>query len=324
MLHKKLRVYNKVLDKIRLSKNILCLSHRNPDLDTVWSATWIYQILKDNFLDKNIDLVCVDYLPSKYDFLWFNKYYKNDFNPDDYDLIIFLDSWSKTQTWFDLKYPKLYDKISYNTLNIDHHPTNEVYWKQNIIITKYASTTMIITELFLLTWLYISPTASTCLLAWLYTDTWSFKHSNTDKTAYLIASKLVELWWDVELIVNRFFKSNKLSTIKLWWKILNDSFIDDDFVLNAYVNNSMLDSYKASYDDIAWVIDYLNMAEWINYTKLLTQKWEYIKWSLRTLKDDIDLTKIAWIYNWGWHKKASWFTIQAKVNTKQYLNLITT
>ncbi|MDP5038892.1 MAG: bifunctional oligoribonuclease/PAP phosphatase NrnA [Candidatus Gracilibacteria bacterium] len=323
MLHKKLRVYKKVLDKIKKSKNILCLSHKNPDLDTVGSATGIYQILKDNFLEKNIDLVCVDNIPLKYDFLGFNKYYKNDFNPDDYDLIIFLDSGSKTQTGFDLKYPKLYDKISYNTLNIDHHPTNEVYGKQNVIITKYSSTTMIITELFLVNGLYISSKASTCLLSGLYTDTGAFKHSNTDKTTFFIASKLFELGGDFQLIVNNFFKNNSLKTIKLWGKILSESFIDEDNIMNAYVNKTMLDSYDTTYDEISGVIDYLNMAEGINYTKLLTQKGEFIKGSLRTLKDDIDLTKIASLYNGGGHKKASGFTLQAKVNTKQYLNLIT-
>ena len=170
---------------------------------------------------------------------------------------------------------------------------------------------------------FISKDAATCLLAWLYSDTGWFRHSNTDKTAYLIASKLVELWWDVELIVNQFFKSNKLSSLKLWWKIISESFISEDNILYAYVNQTMLKSYDSKYEDIAWIIDHLNWVEWLNYTTLLTQKWDYIKASLRTLKDDVDLTKIALQYKGWWHKKASWFTVEATVEQKQFLNLIT-
>jgi len=35
MLEKKLRVYKKLLEKIKLSKNIALVSHKNPDLDTI-------------------------------------------------------------------------------------------------------------------------------------------------------------------------------------------------------------------------------------------------------------------------------------------------
>lgn len=322
MLYKKLRVYSKVLEKIKSAQKIVCLSHKNPDLDTLWSACWIYQIILDNYPTKEVDLVCIDKIPQKYEFLPNVQNFKQNFDPDDYDLIIFLDSWAKDQTWFDELYPKMYDKQSYNTLSIDHHITNQIYAKQNILIVTYASTTMIVLEVFYLNWLIISPDAATCLLAGLYTDTWAFKHSNTDKTAFLIASKLFELGWNHDIIVNSFFRSNKLSTIKLWWKIINDSFIWEDNVLYAYVNQTMLDSYNSTYEDITWVVDYLNTAENINYTTLLTQKWDYIKASLRTLKDDIDLTKIASKYKWWWHKKASWFTVQAKVEQLQSLNLI--
>lgn len=320
MIEKKLRVYKQILDKIYLAKNIALISHKNPDLDTIWSALGFYEIVKTNFQNKNLELFCIDDIPEKYKFLQNIEKYKKDFNPKNFDLIVFFDSWGKNQTWFDLVYPELYDKKSYNTLNIDHHITNEIYWKQNIINTKYSSTTMIIFEIFYLMKKYFSPTSATALLAWIYTDTWAFKHPNTDKNTYYVASKLVKLWWDFETIVWKFFKTNKLSTIKLWWRIMSESFIDETWVLYAYVNKTMLDTYNSTYEDISWVIDHLNTAEWIKYTTLLTQKWEYIKWSLRTLRDDVDLTQIAKKYDWWWHKKASWFTTEWQLESFKTLN----
>jgi len=321
MLDKKIRVYSQIIEKIKLSKNIALVSHKNPDIDTIGSTTAFYQVLSNNFLSKNIDLICADKIPSKYSFLTHSQKFQHHFHPKNYDLIIFFDSGSKSQTWFDELYPELFDGNTYNTISIDHHITNELYAKQNILNISYASTTMIVFELFALTGLFISPLAATNMLAWIYTDTGGFKHGNTNEVTYFIASKLVELWGNIQIIVDKFFKNNKLSTIKLWGKILSDSFIDENEVLYAYVNKTSLESYNSDYEDIYGVVDYLNTAQDIKYTTLLTQKWEYIKASLRTLRDDIDLTKIAQKFDGGWHKKASGFTTKAQIEEIKSFNL---
>lgn len=321
MIERKITIYSKVIEKIKLSKNIALISHKNPDIDTVWSTTAFYEIVKDNFFDKNLDLICVDDIPEKYKFLKNTNIYKKDFNPKNYDLIIFFDSWSKTQTWFDTKYAELFDGKTYNTISIDHHITNELYAKQNILNTTYSSTTMIVFELFYLNWCKISNISATNLLAWIYTDTWWYKHSNTNEVTYFISSILKKLWANHELIVNKFFKNNSLSTIKLWWKILSNSFINDEWVLFSYVNKTMLDSYNCDYEQVSGVIDYLNTADGIKYSTLLTQKWEFIKASLRTLRDDIDLTQIAKRFDGWWHKKASGFTTKAQIEEIKTFNL---
>jgi phosphoesterase RecJ-like protein len=169
--------------------------------------------------------------------------------------------------------------------------------------------------------LKVSKVAATNILAGIYTDTWGFKHSNVNEITYLFASKLLEYGANFQIIVDKFFKNNTLSTIKLWGKILSDSFIDENGVLYSYVNKSMLDSYNSTYEEISGVIDHLNTAEWIKYSTLLTQKWEYVKASLRTLRDDIDLTQIAKKFDGGWHKKASWFTTKAQIEEFKTYNI---
>lgn len=316
MIYKKLTVYWLLLDKLKFSNNIALISHKNPDIDTIWSATAFYEIISDNFSNKKADLICIDSIPNNFKFLKNTLIYKKDFNPDDYDLIVFFDSWSKYQSWYYEKYNKLFDSKKYNTISIDHHHTNELYAKQNILNTTYSSTTMIVFEIFFIMWLKISSISATNLLAWIYSDTWWYKHSNTDKVTFFMAALLKKIWADHNLIVNKLFKANDLSTIKLWWKILSNSFINDEWILYSYVNKTMLDSYNCDYHNITWVIDYLNTAEGIKYSTLLTQKWEFVKASLRTLRDDIDLTQIAKKYDWWWHKKASWFT--TKVNLQEF------
>lgn len=324
MIQKKIRVYEKVLAKIIKAQKIAFISHKNPDLDTIWTATWFYEVIKENFPEKKLSLYCIDDIPEKYKFIKHTELYKYNFNPTDYHLIIFLDSWSSDQTWYDCIFPELYDKNTYNTISIDHHISNTIYAKQNILNTKYASTSMIVFEMLYINNLVISKDACTCFLAWIIYDTGWFKHSNVDRVCFLITSKLIKLWAEKDFIVDKFYNTNKLSKIKLWWKILKDSFIDNNWVMNSYVNKTTIDSFWTNYDDINGVVDYLNMAENIKYTKLLTQKWDYVKWSLRTLRDDVDLVSIAKKYNGAWHKKASWFTIKSTVESIKTLNLITT
>jgi hypothetical protein len=43
---------------------------------------------------------------------------------------------------------------------------------------------------------------------------------------------------------------NSLSQIKLWGRIMKESFVDKDQILHSYVNQSLLSSYDCNYDDI--------------------------------------------------------------------------
>lgn len=319
MEEKKLRVYNKIWTKIKNAKKIALVSHRNPDGDTLWSSTALFEAIKTNFFFKKIDLICIDDISEKMLFIPNTNRFTKNFDYHKYDLIIFSDISNIWQTWFDKIYPSFLNDKKFNTINIDHHITNKLFARQNIVISWYASTTLIIYEMFKLLNIKINKTAATSLLTWIMTDTWWFKHSNTDSLVFEYTSELITLWADLDLIVNKFFKSNKLSILRLWWKIIWKSFINKD-ILYTYINKSDLDTFWVNYDDISWVVDYLNMIDTIKYSVTLTQKGEYVKWSLRTLRNDIDLSKLASKYWWWWHKKASWFTKEWIINETKTLN----
>lgn len=319
MISKKIQIYSQIINKIKNSKNIAIVSHINPDLDTIWRTMWLYQIIKDNFLYKNIDLICKDDIPKNFSFLLNINKFKKSFNPKDYDLIFFLDTSNPSLTWFLEEYKELFEK-KYNTISIDHHISNTLFSKQNILNATYTSTTMIIWEIFYLLWYKITSISSTYLLAWLYTDSLSFQTSNTNNITYFIASKLVWLGRDRQLIVDKIFKTKKLNSLRLYWEILSNSFIDEENILYAYINKTSLDDYNLNYEDTKWVLDLLTWVLWVKYVVFLTQKWDFIKWSLRTLRDDIDLNSIAFKYWWWGHKKASWFTISWELKETKTLN----
>ncbi|MDD5212932.1 MAG: DHH family phosphoesterase [Candidatus Gracilibacteria bacterium] len=320
MLDKKLRVYNKIIDKIKGASNIALISHRNPDGDTLGSATAFYQIINSNFVSKNIDLICKDLIPKNLSFIHNSELYKQDFNPNNYDLIIFFDSGSKSQTLLDLEFPELFDGKTYNTIGIDHHITNEIYAKQNLILTGYAATAMIVYEIFSFTGYYIDSIASTNILTGIYTDTGGLKHSNTDALAYKYTAELINLGADLSYIVDNFFKNNSFDKLKLWGKIIDKSFIDKENILYTYINKNDVDSFNCDFTDASGITDLLNSADGIKYSVILTQKGEYVKGSLRTLRDDIDLTDLAKKHGGGGHKKASGFTVRGNIEEFKSLN----
>ena len=320
MKEQKIKAFWHLLMNIEFSKTIAIISHKNPDLDTTSSALVFYKILKNIDNKKVIDLICIDEIPKKFDFLGNTWLFKNEFIPKEYDLIIFMDSSSPDVTGFEYIFPELYNKTSYNTVNIDHHFTNKLYAKQNIVNANYASNTMIIFDICETYNLKITKEIANLLLVWIMSDTWGLKHANTDTNVLEVVSKLINLWWEINFIVDNFFHKNNINTLKMWWKIIWSSFIENE-ILHAYVNKSDIDAFDCTYEDIWGVVDYLNMVWEASYTTLLTQKWDFVRGSLRTLRNDVDLSKIAKKLNGWWHKKASGFTIEWKLELHTWVSI---
>ena len=289
---------------IENSEKILIISHKHPDGDTLWAWTAWFEYLKSIW--KKAELACDSDVPNMLKFIPNSEFYKRDFILEDFDLVIINDAWAKQIAGFMDSHPELYEK-KIPTINIDHHASNDMYWTINLV-ELVASTTCLIHEIFEELNYKIAPNTATSLLTWIYTDTWSFKHSNTDSYTLRIASKLMSKWANLKKITKNCFQTTKIPTMKLWWRVLSNIFRNEEWITTSVIKQEDFDETWSKYEDLTWVVDYLNSVPWSEYSILLTERDWKIKWSLRT-ENDIDLTKIAWKFWWWWHKKASWFTI---------------
>ena len=107
---------------IKTSKNILLVSHLNPDGDTLGSMCGMYSLIMDNY-KKKCDMVSVSEVPVTYNFLPYISEVKHISEYDlsrEYDLIINLDV-AAIDRCADVQ--KLFNKAK-TTINIDHHETN--------------------------------------------------------------------------------------------------------------------------------------------------------------------------------------------------------
>ena len=130
--------YSKLNDIIKSSKNILIISHVNPDGDTLGSMCGVYSAILENY-KKKCDMMAVSKVPEVYSYMPNLSKVRNieEFDKSrEYDLVINVDV-AAIDRICDGK--TLFDKAKF-TVNIDHHKTNNAYGNLNFINPEASST----------------------------------------------------------------------------------------------------------------------------------------------------------------------------------------
>ena len=216
---------------IKSSKNILLVSHINPDGDTLGSMCGMLSLIKDN-CKKNCDMVVVSKIPSIYTFLPNIDKAKDieEINLSrEYDLVINLDV-ASIDRCADAKI--LFEKAK-KTVNIDHHETNKKYGQINIIDPKASATGEIIAEIAQkLNW-KISKNTAICLYTAIMTDTGCFRFSNTTQKTMEYAGKLLSCGINSSEIAQRCYESNSKDMVLFQsYCISKANFIENDKYLS--------------------------------------------------------------------------------------------
>ena len=232
------------------------------------------------------------------------------FDQDKYDICIFVDVWNINLAWF-------WEKVNYRMpiVNIDHHASNIWYWDINLVENTKSSSATVLFDYFKWMWYSFDKEIATCLLTWIYTDTGSFMYSNVRPTTFYRASYLLDIWWDIDLIAKNFFLNNTFSFVKLLWKVLWRLKISNDGIGYSYLKKEEICQSWCKYEEMDWIVWRLNMLDNVKYVCFLYEKWDIVKWSLRTTREDVDLTEIVKKFNWWWHRKATWFSLDWYIST---------
>jgi len=301
---------NGVLEAIKKAETVLLVSHKAPDGDTLGSALGLYHTLVQ--MGKKPTVACIDKPGQVYSFMPGIENYRGGIDHTDYDLIFILDAGATHLTGVHTLYPQLFDK-SREVINIDHHPTNELYGRYNVVVPTAPSTTMIIYQMLTDLDLPIDRNTATCLLTGIYTDTGSFMHSNTNAEALRVAARLLAKGANLRSISKEVFNTTRLSTMCLWGRVLRSIYRTPDGVTMAIVTQKDFAECGAVYDEMTGVVDYVNSVPNSAYSVILAEKQGTVKGSLRTLNDDVDVSAIASSYGGGGHTKAAGFTVKGRL-----------
>lgn len=117
-------------------------------------------------------------------------------------------------------------------VNIDYHSENENFGQVNIVDMTASSTSEVVTN----TLLAIDQEALTenvaqCLLTGIISATDSFQQKNTTPQALHLSAKLIEHGADRQEIVKYLYKTQPLSIIKLWGRIMAKLRLQEDLNL---------------------------------------------------------------------------------------------
>ncbi|MBI2463325.1 DHH family phosphoesterase, partial [Candidatus Peregrinibacteria bacterium] len=234
-----------------------------------------------------------------------------------YDLIIVVDAGDLEQLG------KLYDdhtEFFFTTpvINIDHHASNSEFGRINLVDVMASSTTEILFDL--IKELkpgenFIDPDVATALLAGIITDTGSFQNANTTPKSLEYASDLVDLGARQQEIIKNVYKTKRLSTLKLWGKILTKMRSDEKyrFIWSSLTLEDFMET-KSGPEETGDIIDELmTNAPGMEIALILKEREpEFISGSLRSTTDQVDVSKIAAAFGGGGHVRAAGFRVKGK------------
>ena len=304
-------LYGEIQEEVKKAQNILLISHRRPDADTL-GAIIALQMWCER-LGKGTKLACVDKPSRIFKFMPRVDQYVDDFDLGEHDLIIIADAGASYMTNFHLKYPEMFDG-SVPIINIDHHPSNDNFGKINLVDPRAASATVVVYRLMKALNVNIDEDMATCLLAGVYSDTGSFMHSNTSQEVYAVAADLVELGGRMSEIAEALFRSNNINKLKMWGKVLEKAVVTDENVVMSVIQNEDYEAIGGSPDHLSGVIDYLNMVPGSKFAVLVNEDRKgNVKGSFRTRQNDIDLSRVAAVFGGGGHAKASGFMMEGRL-----------
>jgi len=305
-----------ILDEIKRANNILINVHRNPDLDSIGSATAIYQALTKIF-KKKVTLVCPHEIPENFKFLkGADNVETVDFSDwagksRPYDLFLILDSGSYNIVTGskEIKLPDVKKII------IDHHKTNN--WTDyllRLLDEKSSSTCEIIYQLFLDWGIEIDRDMATSLFSGIAGDTVFFKYGENAKKTFKIATELLDKGADKNKLIDQVFDNFDFGLVQLIGEFLTKMQKGDGYIYSILDNKTFIKfgKQRGAREIVANLFarsikgfDFGIMA--IEYEK------DKFAVSFRS-KKDTDVSEIAKRFGGGGHKNAAGATIHGNID----------
>ena len=304
----------KIFSQIDQSKNILLISHRRPDGDTVGSAMAFFGYIND--LKHQVSAFCVDPIPENLFFLPNTGLYSHSLTLDElkkFDLIIALDCGDLNQTGIK---DVLTARAKHNILiNIDHHFTNDHYGDINLVRPEASSTGEVVYTLFQKMNKPIGKNMTNALLTGIVTDTTFFSNAGTTIDSIKLASDLLLRGAKIKEVTKNVWKNKNLTALKLWGHVLNRLIFNEKHgAVIGIITEEDLAAGNVPSDALEGIANFLTAVYNARLILVLTQvEPKLIKGSLRTTRDDVDVSAFAKYFGGGGHKKAAGFTISSRL-----------
>ena len=302
----------RIKKRIEEAVNILVVSHHDPDGDALGSSLGLSLFL--NSIEKKTTVYNRDKCPEYLNFIDSSDLVNSIENiSDDIDLILLLDLNDFERTGEDMS---IYLKNTQtDIIVIDHHQNPKIKTNFSLIDANSSSTGILIYNLILSFGQPINNLIATLLLTTIITDTSSFRNSNTNSEALRVASELINLGANMQLINSSLLNERSLNKLLLEKEILlNHEFYSDIHTLISFCtteNYRSTNTTKEQSEGIAnFLLNHKEVKIGIFIRQISKNSW---KVSMRT-DGFINLSLLANKFDGGGHKNASGFSFDGNID----------
>ena len=301
---------------LECAKNVVTVSHRRPDGDTLGSALALAAGLEA--AGKKVRCFCVDQMPASFAPFAGSRRFTSD--PAVFagaDTIVVFDSGDLRFVGVDRIFSGFVKKPA--IINIDHHAVNEKFGDINLIITEAASTTEVVFALLKTMNWPVTPEMATAILVGIVTDTMMFFNPATTASSLQVAAELERLGGDMKKVSRLVAKNKNIESLVLWGKALERLKWDKSRsrVSTAIMANE-LNCLPPGDDAVDWLSNFLNNNLAAKTIMVLRElEGGMVKGSLRTASNDIDVCEEAVKFGGGGHRKAAGFAVRGRIVEKE-------
>jgi phosphoesterase RecJ-like protein len=283
--------------------NILISVHRNPDGDALGSQLALMLALEK--MNKTVIAHNLDPVPEIYHFLPASDRIRSGGTVDGaYDAIVVLDCEPPRTGLFDGNYP------ADTRINIDHHITNPREWPLTWLAPSASATGEMVYELLQRLNVAIDRDIALCLYTAIFTDTGSFRYTNTTPKSMRISAELIETGADPWLVTENVYESFAYRRLKLLGNVLAGmERSEDGKIAWVVVTDELFRRFGATSEDTDNFVNFVRSTKGVEVAILFRQtSVSQYKISLRS-KGRVDLSGLAQSLGGGGHKNAAGSTL---------------
>ena len=314
--------FNKFREFISQYKNVVIVSHVNPDGDAIGSSLAFSYFLKKFGIDVKV-IIPNDYplflawMPGIEDILIYDK---NSEKGAEYlnaaDLICYLDFNHPSRTG--LVHNDLCHCTKTPRLLIDHHRDTD-YSQFAMYLSEFetSSTAELVAELIQYHGFdkYLDEKIATCLLVGIMTDTGSFAHSIYHPETFEICGKMITPKVDYQLIHSKIYNTFSENRLRLLGFSISNRMttLDEYHTAYIYLTKADLESFNYQVGDTEGVVNFPLMINGIVMSVLITERQGVIRFSFRS-KGDFSVHELAREhFNGGGHTNAAGGTLECSI-----------
>jgi len=300
-------LFIKAYNLIKSAENILIATHEHPDGDAIASACFMAEVLK--LAGKNYRIFCHDKVNYQTEFLPHLNEFKDSYETFNFDLIIVVDCGSVERTG--LAKEILDREKNQLVLEIDHHPKVKDYADLEIRDDRAAATAEVLYYFLKANKIKITKDLADCVLTGLLTDTGNFLYPSNSPQTINIASEMLKYGARFPQIMENTWRNKSVASIKVWGRAMANLKINKKYNFAFTVLKPEDVPEEIAEEELEGMAGFLSNLEEVNGLLLLRQLPNgEIRGSLRAVKPNVDVSRLAQALGGGGHKGAAGFTVK--------------